>query len=525
MNEDDQDGPWRLRLVGVLIATALLRILAAGFADHVSPDAVEFLDLARHLRAEGAPLLSVKAYHYHATPVVHYGGYERPLLPAAVFAAAGATLEAAQWLNVALSLLVVLLIFRVAAVVYGRRAALVVALLVGLAPPLLVISSYPLAETMSVLAVAAVLAVVASRRRPALVELSAGLAVGVASAVRPVNLVVAVPVGCWLLATRRTASLRARALVLLAAGPVLFLIVNGWINRAHGASFWTLPQDFLFRVEHYWDGMVSWPARTLPDSAFAFLGDHLGWVVNRVVKRLAGYGSVLLFAPRFLFVWWIALPLVVYRAVKRRLHPASAVALGIALMHLLVHAGTWSTYDESRFLLVPLALLLAVTVGEASTAWREVRLPLPGRGGLSLVRLLVCGTLLVHGALSADHAYSAYRAAGKSPFVSYSGGGLWRDPDLSRLIERLDAALPPDAVVACTFPWEVTHLTARPSVFLPHDLDRASFEDFARTYDAVAVVLDPRRDGRHRSFRLLTEAALSGWTSTVLLDRFIFLRR
>jgi hypothetical protein len=521
----EQDGPWRRRLAGVLIATALLRILAASFADHVSPDGVELLDMARHLRAEGAPLLSVKAYHYHATPVVHYGGYERPLLPAAMFAGVGATLEAAQWLNVALSLLVVLLIFRVAAVVYGRRAALVVALLVGLAPPLLIISSYPLSETMSVLAVAGILAVVASRRRSALVELSAGLAVGLAAAVRPVNLVAAVPLGCWLLATRRTASLRARALVLLAAGPILFLVVNGWVNRAHGASFWTLPQDFLFRVKHYWDGMVSWPAPTLPDSAFTFLGDHLGWVVNRVVKRLVSYGSVLLFDPRFLFVWWMALPLVVLRAVKRQLHPVSAVALGIALAHLLVHAGTWSTYDEDRFLLVPLTLLLAVTVGEALTAWRAVRLPLPGRHGLSLVKLLVCGTLLVHGALSAHHAYSAYRAAGKSPFVSYSGGGLWRDPDLPRLMEQLDAALEPDAVVACSFPWEVTHLTSRPSVFLPHDLDRVRFDDFARTYHAVAVVLDPKRDASHRSFRVLTEAAPGGWTSTVLLDRFVFLCR
>src|SRR5438093_980588 len=87
--------PWSLRarlcchglkwtwLVLVMVAVAV-RLPLALETSYLSPDAVEYMDIARHLAAGQGFTLSIKGYFVDSSAVVHNGLTERPPLYALV---------------------------------------------------------------------------------------------------------------------------------------------------------------------------------------------------------------------------------------------------------------------------------------------------------------------------------------------------------------------------------------------------------------------------------------------------------
>ena len=520
------------RLLLVLVVLAAARVIPVCCVEHVSPDAVEFLDIARNMRETGKPLLSVKAYYYAQTPITHYGGYERPLLPALLLglgsARARSPILGAQWVSFAFSLLTAWCLILFLRKIYGCGPALAGGLLVGLAPPVLTASLYPWSDMLSLFACVVALLILAefhpthpddakrsgdaASDRASLpagetaAELMVGIAIGAAAAMRAVSLVMVVPVAVYFIAMRRSTMSRLRALVLLMIGPALFVAANAWVNVANNAPALLLPQGFLYRVRSFDDGILHWAQRHAAPSVPAFLAANLPAVIRQVVKQTIAYAYILLFHHGWLFVWWVAAPLVAAGIWRRRLHPLAAVALGVAALNFAVYALSWATYDASRFLLVTLALLLPICVGEVFQAWGTVRLPISLVRSVTLPHLLVGGTLVVFGLLAARESYTALRAdQARIRFRPYGETGVWNDPALPELCGWLNKNLGRgDAAVASPFPWTVNYLSARPCSFWPADLDTADkLAEYLEAYPVAAVVFDPRTRAADVSLPLL----------------------
>ena len=72
-------GLWRLAVAAAL-AAAVIRIVPAVSTVWISPDAVEYLNIAERLASGDGFTLSIKAYHYVPGPLIHYAGHDRPPL-------------------------------------------------------------------------------------------------------------------------------------------------------------------------------------------------------------------------------------------------------------------------------------------------------------------------------------------------------------------------------------------------------------------------------------------------------------
>lgn len=526
---------WIALVALLLLLAGAVRIMPALLMEHVSPDAVEFLDIAQNWKSTGKPLLAIKAYYYEQTPVIHYGGYERPLLPA-LFLGLGvkdakdtrpgdAPIRRAQIVIFFSALLFVLLLVCLMERIYGPFAALAAGLLVSLSPLVLTASLFPWADILSLAAATLALCIPAwldpkqdsrankqntAASRTILVEMLAGLAIGLAAAMRSTNLLMLAPMALYMLQTRPSAAARARAVLLLLVGPALFLLGNAWLNLQNGAPALMMPQNFLYRTLQFDDGIHYWAQREGAASVFALLQAHAPAVARQLVKQTIAYAYILVFYHEWLFVWCLALPLVLTRIFRRKLHPLALAMATTALLNLALYCASWPTYDPRRFLLIPTVFLLAPCVGEAWRAWRGARLPLGARG-IPLPYLLIAITGIAWGLLAIRQTFTAVRAhqAGER-FVPYGQDPFWNDRETVGLIEGLRTQLPSSAIIASRNPWAIRYLSGHPGAYWPHDLDTAALtSDFLRAYPVSAILLDASESASAHALR-----QLPGWSET-----------
>lgn len=493
---------WIARLLLVLAVAILVRLAPVLCAQYISPDVVEFLDIARHLRETGQPLLSVKAYYYETTPIVHYGGCERSLLPAVLLGLgrylSSSPVDGGQWITLIATVLSILFLILTLRRTCGANAALAAGLVIGVSPVILTISLYPWSEPFSLLACAAMLWALgerhASSKHSILLETLVGLFAGAAIAMRSLNLVCVLPAALYLALYPRPLLSRLRALVLLGAGPVLFFAINAYVNVRNGYPALMLPQGFLYRTFEFNEGILKWRSPEIAPSAIEFLRTHSFKVIHEIIKQTIGYTYTLLLYHEWLFVWWVAIPLIAIKAFKRALHPINAVALCAAILQVGAYAASWSTYDPRRFLFVPLALLLGVFVAEVVSTWSVIRLPIARRISISLPRLLIVGTLLAWGLVAGRESFIAFRSGqtGK-PYVAYIDPGVWNDPALPGLLAHVRRlANGNSGAVASPFPWETQYFTYLPSVFWPTDINSLQgLNDYLKAYPAQIIIFDP----------------------------------
>ena len=324
-----------------------------------------------------------------------------------------------------------------------------------------------------------------------IVELAAGLALGLAAAFRPVNVVYGLPVVGYLWTRHRGVGPRLRALVLVALGPVLFVLAQGALNTAHGVPFLAFPQSFLFRVDSFSDAMRNFDPRAMAPSVVDFVVHHPAMLMKRIARHTASYGVTLLLDPRFLLFWLPALALLAFRAFRLRLSAEAWLAVGVALTGFLVHCFTWSTFDVRRFLLVPLVLLTGLAVGQV-LGRREGAARMPA---WSVV--LLAGCLLYDGGWAVHRVGEAVRlrAAGER-YLSFAQQQAWNDPIGPALAAWLQATMPAGArSVACGSPWWLHLVTGRPTALWPASVkSQEQLAAYVKICPVDAVLFDRSRD-------------------------------
>ncbi len=487
----------------------------------LSPDAVEYIDIARRLAAGEGFLLGIKAYHVGGNDILHDGMAERaPLYPilAALLLRTGAGLAGLQFANVVLAGLCIVLVCGLGRTLFGRQVGVLTGLLAVASPVLLVRLVPPMTEALSAsLTLLAVWLVTRFGSPPrAAAFVSAGAALGLAYLMRPTvaALAVALPLG-WLLMRCRGQAL-GRPLAAFGVGVLAFVAPVSVYSLLTRGTLSYSGQSYLYAVFRDADVLRNGFRGPLP-TPLEFVTDNAAFVVAAIAENTRSYSGLLLFDVDWLLplapAWPVALWMLARGRYPRRVWPA----LVVAAINFLTYAATWANFQE-RYQLMTLMLLLPFAVhglsglGLDRLVWSfgPIR-----TGRITLLHLVVLAVVFVWSATLVRQ-YGGTFTYGGEPVgtrtdrdLRWTGPPRWvQDGDLTRLLDWIDARTEVDDSLAHGQPWPLTFFTGRSSTLLPIRLDQPRLQQFVEWYRVGYVVIDTR-DRDRRGYQGYLEA-LSG---------------
>lgn len=480
---------WWLALAALFLIALSVRLPHVLRTMYLTPDGIEYLDIAQHLARGAGYTLSIKAYYVDDSPVIQNGLLIRPplfTLAVTPLAMLPGWPRSVGVFNVAIGALNAVLVCLLARSFAPAAAAITAGLLAALAAPAVALSLQPMSETLTLGLMLLGLLLAGSTRRLGLA--AAGAAVTLAYLARPASILVLPVAG--LRVALGAGSVRAR----LRRGGLLWL---GFGVVASAAMLWTWvaygrlyygSQSFLYstpKVNTLIRGGFRGEAR---ESPLEYITAHPDEVLVGVGQNLRDYGGTLAGDPDWAIVLVPSFPVVLLALARRRLPPAAWPLLLGAAFHLAVAIGTWATFQK-RYLLPVFVFLLPVCCyawaclpGARRRLWPNSPLRL-AHVPLALL-VLASGLYLARGELgSATH----------GPLfgdVWVGSSRAWGNPDTGRLLDWVRQQTQPDQVVGYEQPWLVTYYTARPSALLPTRLERDELERFVRETRIDVVVVD-----------------------------------
>ena len=514
----------RTRLAGILRAPAvwlaalafILYLPPALAVAQLSPDAVEYVDVARRLLAGEGYTLGVKAYHFGGTEVLHDGLAERPPLYPLLLAGllgAGFGLAGAQVVNALLGAACAALVYGLGAALFDRRTGLLAGALAAASPVVLARMIPPMTEAVAVsLTLLATWLVVRGlghrNARPFLRRVSVpesrvpshfhlglgGLAIGLAYLTRPTAAVVlgALVVGIFFATRPGRASL-----VPLAS------LVGGFLTLALPISLYSLVtrgslsysgQTYLYAVFKDSDVLRNGYGAAIPTAA-EFVGANPELVVAAILENATTYAGLLFLDRDWLLPLLIAWPLALLALARGRYPRAAWPVLLVALGNFLVYAATWSTYQE-RYQLLTLLLLLPFAVdglarsGLGGVGMGPNRALTPLHAVVLAVAVFWSPTFLRE--YRGEFAYGDEKIGTRTDNgFRWTGPPRWvKDNELSRMVDWLDANTGSRDPLAHGQPWPFTFFTGRPATLLPTKLSPERLRRFLVDYRVAYVLLD-----------------------------------
>ena len=457
-------------LAALIAAAGVARLPYLGQAN-LSPDAADYLNIARHLaRGEGF-VHSIKWHFFTSDPIVHSAVGERPpLYPLllAPLARGSDPARPAQYLTALLALAAIAL-----GAAWARRIALPPAAAVAGAavlafnPGFLICSVYPWSEPLYLCELFAVLLVVGSdagsRRRAA----AAGVLTALAFFTRPSAPAIVAALALWYLRRR---AWRPLALYL---ATLLVLLIPWWALTwsVRGNPFYSLPKFHLV-VGDIREGMAAGYGATFPGPAEFFLA-NAGTILAKIGRQTIAYLQMLL-GPTYLALLSAFLFLRPFRGREETGREGPWVA--VALFHFVLPALTWATFDGIRFMLPCFAVLVFPLAAEMERA----------AGGLATARARRLAWASLLGVLALLYAVQwgqqQARVRGHAPANRAMRVARWQFAPLS----------PPGASVATSDPFQINYWLDRPAIVLPAADSPAwpeKIERFLREYRPDSVLL------------------------------------
>jgi 4-amino-4-deoxy-L-arabinose transferase-like glycosyltransferase len=465
----------------------------------LSPDAVEYVDVARRLLAGEGYKLGVKAYHVGGTEVLHDGLAERPPLYPLLLAAllgAGLGLSGAQVVNALLGGACAALVYGLGAALFGRRTGLLAGALSAASPVVLARMIPPMTEALAVslTLLATWLVVRGVERSSARPFLLGGLVLGLAYLARPTA---AVALG--VLVVGALISARAPRMALL---PVAGLI-GGFLTLALPISLHSLAtrgalsysgQTYLYAVFKDSDVLRNGYGAAIPTAA-EFIRANPDFVVAAMLENAATYAGLLFLDRDWLLPLLIAWPFALLALGRGRYPRAAGPVLLVALGNFLVYAATWSNYQE-RYQLLTLLLLLPFAVDGLARI---------GLGGVGIGPMRALTPL--HAVILAVAVFwsPVFLREYRGQFVygdedvgtrtdrglRWTGPPRWvKDNELSRMVDWLDQNTDRADPLAHGQPWPFTFFTGRPATLLPTRLPPERLRSFLADYRVAYVLLD-----------------------------------
>ena len=516
---------WLSGLALLLYAWPALRVV------QLSPDAVEYIDIARRLVAGDGYQLGVKAYHFGGTDVLHDGLSERaplyPLLVAALFGL-GVGLPGIQLVNAVLAAASVALVCGLGCELFGRRAGTLAGLLAATSPVMLVRMVPPMTEALaiSLTLVATWLVVRYGGRGRIDAFLLAGAALGLGYLARPTTavLVPALALGALVAAQRRREAFVQIAVLVL--GAALFAVPMVLYSMATRGSPSYSGQSYLYAVLRTSD--VQRNGYSVPLRApIEFVSQNGPAVLATIGENVADYAR-LLFLDRdwlLLLVPGLALALI---ALARRRYPRSvAPVLSLASANFLIYALTWAAYSE-RYQLLTLLLLLPFAVDGLDRLGLG-RLAPPAWPAFSALHAAVLVVALTWSA-SFIREYRGEFRYGDEPVrtrtdrgIRWTGPPRWvQDNELSRMIDWINARTDRGDVLAHGQPWPLTFFTNRPATLLPIKLSPERLRSFLIEDRVAGALLDIRDVDRRGYLPILENLTAEGVRMTTVGSHRIF---
>jgi len=462
-------------LVAALVVLALsvgVRLPFLVVPTEPSPDATEYLDVARHLAHGGGLTLSIKSHLADQKPVVRSTiGNRSPVYP--VLVAAGLVvfrsadeLTVARAVNLVLSAagcVVCLLLF---VGVFGWRVGVLSAVLVAVNPWLVVYGVSPLSDQLAFTVSVAALGLYARNARegvrPAW-SLSDGAMAGLGYLVRPTGLVLLAVLAAGYVTGRRW-----RGLLWLVVGALLvtapYLHANWRLNGSPLHSVYSYNYAVGESREATWFGLDREPV-----GPSRYIRSHSALVAKLIWRRTQENLGVMASQVGLLLPLVLLLPAGWWRRER-------GVIAGYAAANLACYCLSWAAVGAYRYLLasylLPLPLLLEAA---ARPRWRVL-----ARAGPLLLGLVCVVTVVSFGRQDADRYRRHVKAAQARPAVA---------PLRAEAAEWLRRETGPEAVVASNNPWLINYLTHRPAVICPEFSREDQVLPFLRGHEVSVIVL------------------------------------
>jgi hypothetical protein len=496
----------------------VLCVPAALRAVQLSPDMVEYVDVARRVMHGQGYVLGIKAYHIGGPEVVHDGLLHRTPLFTLIMAGMlglGLDLYAVQVLNAAFGAVAAAMVCSIGMRLFGRAVGIAAGILAAASPIGLAqevqIQSDALSTALTLVALRLViLSADRSTVRPAVL---AGLCFGVGYLTRPpvVVIAIAVLVALPLLAPSK-AQARRLGLGLAAGLAVIGLPISIYSLLTRGRLTYS-GKGYLYGVVSDADIMENGYAAA-PLSPLAFISADPGFVLGAIWSVASLYFRSIFFEREWLAPLAVGWPGAVLALVRGRYPWTASLMLVAAAANFVFYALTWSSWQD-RFMLTTVYLLLPFAVdGLLRTlryAWERAT---AGRATSSLaatvpavVLALVVAIVMAIWSPRFLEQYQGQFRYGERPVgtrvtegLRWTGPPRWvNDGSLDEGIEWIREQTPPDAVLAHGQPWPYGFFTERPMVLLPYRLTDELLRRFLIEYRVSYVLYDPR-DPQRREY-------------------------
>ena len=519
---------WRAE-IGAPILVALLAwalmLPSAARVIQLSPDMVEYVDVARRVASGEGYVLGIKAYHIGGPEVVHDGLLHRtPLftLMMAGLLAPGFDLYAVQVLSAAFGAAAAAMVCSIGMRLFGRTVGIAAGVLAAASPVGLAqqvqIQSDALSTALTLAAIR--LLIVAADREALRPALLAGMLFGLGYLARPPvvvvagALVLALPLlaPSWPLARRLMLGLVGGLALVMAPVTAFSLLTRGRLSYSG--------KGYLYGVVSDADIMENGYAAA-PLSPLAFIAADPGFVLGAIWTVTTLYLRSIFFEREWLAPLALGWPGAILALARGRYPWLATLVLVAAASNFVFYALTWSSWQD-RFMLTTVFLLLPFAVDGLLRAirfiWGRVSPVGNARGPLVLLGLAVVGVMVLWSPRFLEQ-YQGQFAYGERPVGTRTTDGLrWTGPprwvndgSLDEGIDWIREQTPPDAVLAHGYPWPYGFFTGRPTVLLPYRLSDDLLRRFLIEYRVSYVLYDPR-DPQRREYadqlRDLSEAGV-----------------
>jgi hypothetical protein len=452
---------WRgIVAVAAIIALSLLARRPYLRETNLSPDAADYINIARNV-AHGRGLThSIKWHFFSAEPVIHSAIGERPLLYPlllAPFCRDDYPARACQWVTM-LTMVAALVL----AAAWTRRmglnwqAATIAVALLAFNPALAMCSIYPWTEPLYLAWLLGVMLVVgrdSDSPRAAHAACAAAFLTVLAYLTRASAPAIVAGLSLWYLYRR---SYRALAAYL---ATLILLLIPWWtvVWVARGNPFYSI-QSFHFIVNDIRDGMATGYGVVFP-RPIGFLVGNAGIVLKKVAAHTLSYIGEL-FGPTYLSLLSVFVFLRIVRprnadSIERAANGGPCHA--IAFFHFLLPALTWATFDYVRFMAPCFVLLAVPAVAEMDE--------LVGRLAARRARLAAWSLVLA--------AIAFFYADQWAQLYQQVMDGHDRDLSMKVMRIELDRIVPPKATLVCRDPFSCNYYFDRPMIVLPDAADSA----------------------------------------------------
>ena len=508
-----------LTAIALFALAFLVRVPFAKFGN-LSPDAVEYIDIARNIAHGKGAVSSIKWHFFTNEPVVHSAWGERPVLLSYLMAsldlarpsrasgsndgeppvAATDSLILLQAFNSLLGALgAALLYLWVRSAGSGEKIALWSAALYAINPASIMCSAYVWTESLFIVLLLLTWMTLTTsekdeesgqRTAPPSCEtansqseignpqsaigywLSAilpALFTALAFYARPTGILLIPAIGVWM-ALRRQWRRLAVFVVVAAVAIIPYYVLAA---RGHGSPFYSLQEQHL-RVGHIEHAMAAGYGRQFP-SAIQFISSYPRAVCQAIASHLFQYTQDL-----FSFSYFSVLGFFLVAALVRfgRNSPY-APALLFAILHFFAVGVIWAApVDSNRFLLIPFVCLLPSAL-EGLRSWRQSGGEIGGAGRRALATATALALVVLFYGVLNGRLYDGVRRNDRMR------------PATEEFIRFTTQSLPANAVLAASDAFVANFYYRRPTIVLPDPPESGRLRAFISEYKPDFILGPP----------------------------------